>query len=63
MATDKRGSTHNDQSDRRRALDQVLDEALQETFPGSDPVSVVQPSPTRYDTHKEKEPEAAERAF
>jgi hypothetical protein len=28
-----------------------LDEALEETFPGSDPVNVTQPAPTKGDQH------------
>jgi hypothetical protein len=31
---------------RRRALDDKLDQALQDTFPASDPVSLTQPSPS-----------------
>jgi hypothetical protein len=45
---------------RKHALEQALDEGLMETFPGSDPVSVVQPAPTRYDAHRQKEPDTAE---
>jgi hypothetical protein len=57
MDDDKRGPTR---SDRQRALEQALDEGLMGTFPGSDPVSVVQPAPTKYDAHREKEPETSE---
>lgn len=39
------------QSDDKRRLDQALDEGLMETFPGSDPVSVTQPAPSRQDHH------------
>lgn len=31
----------------KQRLDEVLEEGLKETFPGSDPVSVVQPSPSK----------------
>jgi hypothetical protein len=31
--------------DHRRTLDDKLDQALQDTFPASDPVSLVQPAP------------------
>ncbi len=48
------------EAEQRRRLDQALDEGLRETFPGSDPVSVVQPAPTRYDRVARREPEAAE---
>ena len=40
-------------SEKRRldeALDEALEEGLEETFPGSDPVSIIQPSPTREDS-------------
>ena len=33
----------------KRRLDQVLEEGLKETFPGSDAVSVTQPAPSRDD--------------
>jgi hypothetical protein len=33
----------------KRRLDQALDEGLEETFPGSDPVSVTQPAPSKED--------------
>ncbi|MBR1221882.1 hypothetical protein JQ557_28035 [Bradyrhizobium sp. U87765 SZCCT0131] len=33
----------------RAAREQELDEGLRGTFPGSDPVSVVQPAPSRED--------------
>lgn len=32
-------------------LDDALDEGLEESFPGSDPVSVTQPAPSRHDEH------------
>ena len=35
----------------KRQLDQALEEGLEETFPGSDPVSVTQPAPTKADDH------------
>ena len=34
---------------RRQALDEALDDGLEDTFPGSDPVSVTQPSPSACD--------------
>ena len=40
----------------KRRLDEALEEGLKETFPGSDPVSVTQPSASKPDpqvTHKE----------
>jgi hypothetical protein len=35
----------------KRRLDQVLEEGLEETFPGSDAVSVTQPAPSKADRH------------
>ncbi|MBR0818541.1 hypothetical protein [Bradyrhizobium liaoningense] len=35
----------------KRDLDKALDEGLEETFPGSDPVNVTQPPPSRPDGH------------
>ena len=32
--------------DEKRRLDDALEEGLEETFPGSDPVSVTQPAPS-----------------
>jgi hypothetical protein len=32
-------------SEKQRKLDRLLDEALKETFPGSDPVAISQPAP------------------
>lgn len=34
---------------RRQRLDKALEEGLEESFPGSDPVSVTQPAPSRKD--------------
>jgi hypothetical protein len=34
-----------------RRLDQALEEGLEETFPGSDPVNVTQPPPSKADHH------------
>ena len=33
----------------KRRLDEALEEGLEETFPGSDPVSVTQPAPSKPD--------------
>ena len=35
----------------KRQLDQALEEGLQETFPASDPVNVIQPAPSKADHH------------
>ncbi len=34
---------------KKRRLDDALDEGLEETFPGSDPVNVTQPAPSKAD--------------
>lgn len=35
----------------KRRLEEALEEGLEETFPGSDPVNVTQPAPSRGDGH------------
>ena len=35
----------------KRRLDDALEEALEETFPASDPVNVTQPPPSKGDHH------------
>ncbi len=35
----------------KRRLDDALEEGLEETFPGSDPVNVTQPPPSKGDHH------------
>ena len=35
----------------KHRLDEALEEGLEETFPGSDPVNVTQPAPSRQDGH------------
>jgi hypothetical protein len=35
----------------KQDLDDALEEGLEETFPGSDPVNVTQPAPSRGDSH------------
>ena len=35
----------------KRRLDRALEEGLEETFPGSDSVSVTQPAPSKADQH------------
>ena len=37
-----------DEAEKRR-LDEALEEGLEETFPGSDPVNVTQPPPSKQD--------------
>jgi hypothetical protein len=38
-------------SEEKRRLDDALEEGLEETFPGSDPVNVTQPPPSKEDHH------------
>jgi hypothetical protein len=38
-------------SEEKRRLDEALEEGLEETFPGSDPVNVTQPPPSKGDHH------------
>ncbi|WP_197086900.1 hypothetical protein [Bradyrhizobium sp. LTSPM299] len=38
-----------DEGAEKRRLDDALEEGLEETFPGSDPVSVTQPAPSTGD--------------
>jgi hypothetical protein len=35
----------------KRRLEQALEEGLEETFPASDPVNVIQPPPPKGDNH------------
>jgi hypothetical protein len=43
----------------KRRLDQALEEGLEETFPGSDPVNVTQPPPSKGDHHVKRAPVSA----
>jgi hypothetical protein len=48
----KSGSEPKDVKDtEKRRLDEALEEGLEETFPGSDPVNVTQPAPSKADNH------------
>lgn len=40
-------------AERRKSLDEALDEGLEDTFPGSDPVSVTQPAPSSCDKNEQ----------
>jgi hypothetical protein len=46
----KTGAGAEKQAEKRR-LDDALEEGLEETFPGSDPVNVIQPAPSKGDRH------------
>jgi hypothetical protein len=48
MTGSRRDPKSTEGADKRR-LDQALQEGLEETFPGSDPVSVTQPPPSKAD--------------
>lgn len=47
------GKTHGKAGtdEEKRQLEVALDEGLEETFPGSDPVSVTQPAHSKADAH------------
>jgi hypothetical protein len=45
------GKDRKDSKAHKDKLDDALDEGLEESFPGSDPVSVTQPPPSRHDEH------------
>ncbi|QOZ55063.1 hypothetical protein XH90_29535 [Bradyrhizobium sp. CCBAU 53338] len=40
----------------KQDLEEALEEGLEETFPGSDPVNVIQPAPSREDGHVKRKP-------
>jgi hypothetical protein len=48
--TSKAARAAEKQAEKRR-LDDALEEGLEETFPGSDPVNVTQPPPSKGDRH------------
>ena len=50
-ATPTRCNANETKGDEKRRLDQALEEGLEETFPGSDPVNVTQPPPSKGDHH------------
>jgi hypothetical protein len=49
--TGAKSKPENTADDEKRRLDEALEEGLEETFPGSDPVNVTQPAPTPGDHH------------
>jgi hypothetical protein len=52
IAMSKSGSESKAAKDaEKRKLDDALEEGLEETFPGSDPVNVTQPAPSKADHH------------
>ena len=46
MIADPKREPRQDEGDKRRHQEEALDEALENTFPASDPVSVEQPATT-----------------
>ena len=48
---DKKAGKKAEQAAEKRRLDDALEEGLEETFPGSDPVNVTQPPPSKGDHH------------
>ena len=44
-------AANNAEAAEKRRLDRALEEGLEETFPGSDPVNVTQPAPSKADHH------------
>jgi hypothetical protein len=53
-ATKERGGKHRAKDEQKdRKLDEALERGLEETFPASDPVSVVQPPPSPLDKNEE----------
>ena len=57
MIADPKRKPHQDDgdSDKRRRQEEALDEALENTFPASDPVSAAQPAPSKADGDRENE--------
>ena len=48
---DRKPASKAQNSAEKRRLDAALEEGLEETFPGSDPVNVTQPPPSKGDLH------------
>ena len=58
----KPGAKSRDAKDiERRQLDDALEEGLEETFPGSDPVNVIQPAPSKADRHIKRKDQSRSR--
>ncbi len=49
---DRDGKRRDRDARRQERLDDALERGLEDTFPGSDPVSVIQPPPSVYDKHE-----------
>ena len=46
-----KGAKESDKDSEKRRLEEAMEEGLEETFPGSDPVNVTQPAPSKEDHH------------
>ena len=55
MSTPRRKHEKPDSEEKHR-LDDALEEGLEETFPASDPVNVIQPAPSKGDHHVRRKP-------
>jgi hypothetical protein len=53
-----KGETERQDGERRRRQEEALDEALSNTFPASDPVSIEQPAPAPPKRPKKPAPDA-----
>jgi hypothetical protein len=49
--TGPRSKSNDSEAAEKRLLEEALEEGLEETFPGSDPVNVTQPAPSKGDYH------------
>jgi hypothetical protein len=49
--TARRDDAKKSEAAEKRLLEAALEEGLKETFPGSDPVNVTQPAPSKGDRH------------
>ena len=52
--TGPRSKPENAKDAEKRRLDDALEEGLEETFPASDPVNVIQPAPSKADDHTKR---------
>jgi hypothetical protein len=52
--SDSRAGKKAEQAIEKRRLDDALEEGLEETFPGSDPVNVTQPPPSKADHYPKR---------
>ena len=55
-ATSKAAAPKGAGDPQKQQLDDALEEGLEETFPGSDPVSITQPSPSKADHPDRRKP-------